>query len=652
MSARTKSGVGLIRTRVVKIDPRSVAPRLVAPPSVAPLSVAPPSVAPPSLDSAVAYDVGKHTLVAELARGGMGVVHLAVSRNSGGFDKLFAIKQLKPEYAQDENYVAMFLEEARLAAHLTHPNIVQTHEVGSSGQRHYIVMDYLDGRSLYDIVRHLSNRGGLPIGAHLLIIAEALIGLHYAHELRGFDDQPLRIVHRDFSPLNVFVTVDGQVKLIDFGIAKAADSSVNTRTGVLKGRLAYMAPEQAWGSEVDRRADNYAAGVMLWEAATGRRLWPGMSDLEILARLSREGAPRVRSVRPDAPEALVAICERAMAQEVDDRYGTALDLLADLEAHIASRDDKMTMGEIGALVGREFAAELRLVNAAIAEALASVGSGSRPALMPRFGLTASSGSHAPIVHEDLSRYWMHPWSRAKPKSLTALGAMAVSSPVIPASAEHATVEILTPTEHSTPAISVPAGPATGKSFARLRRYAGAAAISFGGSLVIFALLVSLLRDSFARASAARASSAHPAPVAMSAPVEGSSAGSVGMPSREVIEVALRVLPAAAQIVVDGAAVSGNPFFARYPKDGRVHHVLAFADGFEPKWRDVSFAADVAVDFTLERRVSSVPSDKPPAVPGVPTLQAPSPGVARAPVRAPRPTASELWRVFPTDSPRP
>src|SRR5258708_39207860 len=148
---RTRSGVGLIRKRAQKVGP--------------------PAVASPPLDSEVAYEIGRHTLVAELARGGMGVIHLAVSRTPGGFDKLFAIKQLKPEYAQDGSYVAMFLEEARLAAHLTHPNIVQTNEVGSSGQHHYIVMDHLDGSSLYDIVRHLSNRGGRPIAAHLLIIA-------------------------------------------------------------------------------------------------------------------------------------------------------------------------------------------------------------------------------------------------------------------------------------------------------------------------------------------------------------------------------------------------------------------------------------------------------------------------------------------------
>ncbi|HEV3189934.1 MAG TPA: protein kinase [Polyangiaceae bacterium] len=621
---RTRSGVGLIRKSTLRLEP--------------------PAAVSPSLESEVAYEIGRHTLVAELARGGMGVIHLAVSRSAGGFDNLFAIKQLKPEYARDENYVAMFLEEARLAAHLTHPNIVQTHEVGSSGQRHYIVMDYLDGRSLHDIVRHMSSLGGLPIGAHLRVIAEALVGLHYAHEARGLDDMPLNIVHRDFSPLNVFVTVDGEVKLIDFGIAKAVDSSVDTRTGVLKGRLAYMAPEQAWGGEVDRRADIYAAGVMLWEAATGRRLWPGMSDLEILARLSREGTPRLRSARPDAPAALVAICERAMAQECDERYATAAELVADLEAHILSRDDQMTARETGALVSREFAVELRQVNAAIAEALTNVHSASRPAPMQRFSFMASSGSHARIVHEDLSRYWMHPWSRSERRSPALPAApplLAVPSLSARASPEPAFSSAISsvPSEHET------------KRAVRARRSAGAATLGVGASLFLVALLVSLLREGFARSSAAHSSIARPAPVTASRPGQDSPTGSAGAPSPELIEVAIRVSPAAAQLVVDGADVAGNPFFARYPKDERqVHHVLAFADGFEPKWRSVTFGAAVAMDLTLERHASSALSGNAPASPLVQPIHASSPAAVRVSVRAPRPAAPELWRVFPTDLP--
>jgi serine/threonine protein kinase len=338
--------------------------------------------------TAIAPEMGKYHLIAELARGGMGNVYLAALCGPGGFNKLLVLKELKPELSDDETYVAMFLEEARLAARLVHPNIVQTNEVSSEDKRHYMTMEYLDGRSLSRVVRRFAREGGFPIGAQLRIIGDALLGLHYAHELRGFDGEPLGIVHRDVSPLNLMVTFDGQAKLLDFGIAKAVDSSLETKAGVLKGRIAYMAPEQACSSKIDRRADIYSMGVLLWEAAAGRRLWPGMSEVEILSRVLREGAPRLREVLPDAPQALDAICARAMARDCEDRYATAAELLEDLEAHLAHRDDKMPMRQIGELISVTFAEERHKMNLVIEETIARVGSappsGPRSGVMPTF----------------------------------------------------------------------------------------------------------------------------------------------------------------------------------------------------------------------------------------------------------------------------
>lgn len=329
-------------------------------------------------------EIGRYHLVAELARGGMGIVHLAATQGLGGFNKLLVVKELRPELANEELYVRMFLDEARLAARLTHRNIVQTIEVGSESSRHYMVMEYLDGRSLHRIMRRLQQRGGFPVGAHLRIIAEALLGLQYAHDLRDFDGEPLGVVHRDVSPLNVLVTFDGQAKLVDFGIAKSADSSQETKTGVLKGRVAYMAPEQAWGSTVDRRADIYSVGVMIWEAAAGRRLWPGKTDVEILARLLKEEAPTLRSVQPDAPEDLTAICARAMAKRPEDRYATATELLDDLETHLSRRHDALSMREIGALVANAFAEERRRMGSLVEEAVSRVRGGPRSGVVPTF----------------------------------------------------------------------------------------------------------------------------------------------------------------------------------------------------------------------------------------------------------------------------
>jgi len=335
-------------------------------------------------EAVVLPEIGRYQLVAELAQGGMGVVHLAVAHGPAGFTKLLAIKELRPELACEDGYVAMFLEEARLAARLQHKNVVQTFEVGWAGDRPYMVMELLDGRSLGRILRKLRGTERLPLAAHLRIIAEMLEGLHHAHELRDFDGQPVGVVHRDVSPLNVFVTFDGQVKVVDFGIAKAVDSSLETKTGIVKGRIAYMAPEQAWGTKVDRRADIYSVGVMLWEAVAGRRLWHGLHEVELLNRVLREGAPPPSSVCADVPEDLEAICARALKRHPEDRYATAAELLDDLEAHIASRSDATTMREVGALVADAFAEERREMNAVIEEALARARTGPRSGVVPAF----------------------------------------------------------------------------------------------------------------------------------------------------------------------------------------------------------------------------------------------------------------------------
>jgi serine/threonine-protein kinase len=313
----------------------------------------------------------------------MGIVYLAAVQGPANFNKLLVVKELKPNLSVDESYVSMFLDEARLAARLAHPNIVQTIEVGSEAGRHYMVMEFLDGRSLHRIAFRHREKGFLPVGAQLRIIAEALHGLHYAHDLADFDGVPLGVVHRDVSPLNVFVTFDGQTKVLDFGIAKTSESSIETKAGILKGRVAYMAPEQAWG-KADRRADVYSAGVMLWEAAAGRRLWQGMNDVEILSRLLHDRPPSLRSVQPNAPKELEAICARAMATKVQDRYESAAALLEDLEAHLGTRDDMMTMREIGALAARAFDNERRRMKASLEEMLSRMRRHPRSGVVPTF----------------------------------------------------------------------------------------------------------------------------------------------------------------------------------------------------------------------------------------------------------------------------
>jgi serine/threonine protein kinase len=281
-------------------------------------------------------DVGRYRLIAELARGGMGIVYLALVRGPGGFNKLFVVKILKAHLAEDPKLVHMFLDEARLAAKLSHPNVVQTIEVGSDHGRHYIAMEHLDGQSHHRVLTR-GKRGAvtMPIAFQLHVIRYLLEGLQYAHGATDFDGTHLDLVHRDVSPHNVFVTYDGQVKILDFGIAKAVESSNDTRTGMLKGKVAYMPPEQAAGEPIDRRADVFAAGAMLWEAVVGRRMWDrSLNDLQILHALVAGRIPRPRDFEPGIHESLERVILTATAPRAIERYASAAEMQGEIDEAI------------------------------------------------------------------------------------------------------------------------------------------------------------------------------------------------------------------------------------------------------------------------------------------------------------------------------
>jgi serine/threonine-protein kinase len=282
--------------------------------------------------------VGKYRVLSELGRGGMANVYLAVVHGPGGVNKLVVLKALLPELASEPYALSMFLDEARLAAQLNHPNVVQTYEVGTEGDRHVMVMEYLEGQSLSAILR-CGERAGAPLPAPLFlrILISTLEGLHYAHELRSYDGTPLEFVHRDVSPQNIFVTYAGQVKVLDFGIAKAASSSTQTATGIVKGKIAYMAPEQTIADNVDRRADIYSVGCILWTVAAGRKLWKNTPDVQIMRRVINGEVPTPRSVNLGCDDELDRIVMKALALEPDERYQTALEFQQDLEAYSERR---------------------------------------------------------------------------------------------------------------------------------------------------------------------------------------------------------------------------------------------------------------------------------------------------------------------------
>lgn len=306
--------------------------------------------------------LGKYHLVVELARGGMGVVHLAASQGLGGFHKLVVVKELSPALAGRADLVEMFLEEARIAARLNHPNVVQTMEVGSERGLPYLVMEYLEGQSLRSVLRATEGGPKLPLAVHVQILLDTLAGLEHAHKLTDFQGQQLHVVHRDVSPHNLIVTYAGHTKLVDFGLARASDTLRKTRAGVLRGKLGYMAPEQLRGETLDHRADLFSVGVMLWEAASGQRMWKGQPELMVAQRLGKGDVPSLVKANPRVAPELARICDKALAPLVGDRYGSAAEMQADLEGFLRKQGKHATPRGVGGLVSELFAGERQRIH--------------------------------------------------------------------------------------------------------------------------------------------------------------------------------------------------------------------------------------------------------------------------------------------------
>ncbi len=299
--------------------------------------------------------VGKYQLLAILGRGGMADVFLALARGPAGFNKLAVVKRLRGSLADDAHFREMFLDEARLAARLNHPNVVHTYEVGAEDDVYFIAMEYLEGQSLNKIIKEGLKRE-LPFDQVFCarIVSDALAGLHHAHELKDYDGTPLRIIHRDVSPHNIFVTYDGIVKVVDFGIAKAALSSAQTEVGVLKGKVAYMSPEQAGGSRIDARADIFAMGIVLWELLTKQRLMQGDSAAATLHRLMMEPITPIAALRTDIDPELENILTRSLEKEPIDRFQTAQEMRDALDAYIASTGRTLRTDDIGRQISGMF----------------------------------------------------------------------------------------------------------------------------------------------------------------------------------------------------------------------------------------------------------------------------------------------------------
>lgn len=313
--------------------------------------------------------VGRFTLLTPLAYGGMAEIWLARQSGLKGFEKLVVIKRMVAALAESAEYVDMFLTEARLAAQLTHPNIVQIYELGEEAGSLYIVMEYLDGEDLSS-VRRTGQKHGLPLldPFAVKLVSMAAEGLQYAHTRAGIDGRTLGIVHRDISPQNLIVTFDGGLKVVDFGIAKAAEQ--HTNSGKLKGKLAYMSPEQARGEQLDGRSDVFALGVVLFELITRTRLLPKMNDLELLNYMSgNDPFPVPSSRRADVPAGLEPIIMKALARKKDQRFSNARELHEALEAWLQAQGKRVGAGDIADYMRAVFARRIherrQLIEAAI-----------------------------------------------------------------------------------------------------------------------------------------------------------------------------------------------------------------------------------------------------------------------------------------------
>jgi len=305
---------------------------------------------------------GRYETLAPIASGGMATVYLARAVGAGGFERLVAIKAMHAGIANDADFVAMFLDEARVAARIRHPNVVGTVDVQEGPEGLFLVMEYVEGPSLSALMRAVGKAGGrVPLNVGLRVLIDALLGLHAAHEQTGPDGEPLHIIHRDVSPQNILVGVDGLAKITDFGVAHAEARLSSTRGGEMKGKLRYMSPQQVRTEVLDRRADVYAAAVVLWELLTGDRLFQGDNDGALLLSVLGGATRSPRQVDDTVPEPIDRACMLGLRLDVDERPATALAFAEALEGAAAEAGVVLATPRVVAAFVKEIHAHKELV---------------------------------------------------------------------------------------------------------------------------------------------------------------------------------------------------------------------------------------------------------------------------------------------------
>lgn len=485
--------------------------------------------------------LAKHRILVELGQGGMSNVYLAVARGPGDFHKLVVLKVLRPDLAQEEAFRTMALSEANIAARLNHPNVVQTYEVLNEGERPVIVMEYLEGQSLSNVLSRTKGEA-FPLPMRLRVLADALGGLHHAHELCDYDGRSFELVHRDFSPQNIFVGYDGHVKVLDFGIAKTtAVPDDDSRTGTLKGKVRYMCPEQINGvPRPDRRADIYAAGMVLWELIARAPPYKGDAEIAIVNKVINGEVPSLRSAAPDAPEALVQICEKATQFDRDARFVTAAEMQAAIELELETMSTRGASRDIGRLVSEVFAETRAATKRIIEEQLAKT----------------QRNDETPVL---------------RPLPLLLLGDGALSA----------------------------REPANRRRSGEI--WIAAAVAGIGLAVIGFVTLVGDRHKPGEDGHPQPATSAVPPSLPAPAP-----AASTTDPTTAEVEIRVRAIPQSAAIYFDDQRLVSNPATVSRRTDGTLHSVRAEAKGYLPRTLQIVVDKGADLVLTLDRAPSFGP----------------------------------------------
>ena len=536
------------------------------------------------------HKIGKYDLLGLIAQGGMGNVYLARAEGLAGFSKLVVVKTLRADLADDARFSEMFLDEARLAARLNHRNVVQTNDVGESNGVYFMVMDYLEGRSLAKIHRYCQKiREPLSLAIQVRVIADMLAGLHHAHELQDFDGKPLGVVHRDVCPANVFLTTDGQIKVVDFGVAKAKNHAHETQAGTIKGRVAYMSPEHVTGKSIDRRADVFSAGIMLWEAIESRRFWDGSGEAQILGQLL--GGKLPQSTAADVPEPLKIAVARALSPDPEDRFPTAHAMRLALEEWLEKAEDRKALSELGLNLKEWFANERARVMQAVE---AAVTPARRNAALPELESVAS-------LTEGESTSALQKMAAPSTSTTTGTTSLSATAPFVAAG--------------DIPQVAAPS------------RTPWMVMGGVGALALVAALTIGLTRKSDTAAA--------------TPPLPATPSSALGVAADEAkMRLTVKASPSQAQIFVDEEAVQGNPYVATFPKGSGKHLVRAVASGFAPKSELVDLSESIQVSLALEPVAAGTPATRYVMVPGKPSQPAtPAPVVAPPPPTpvAPTPT---------------